>query len=86
VFRARTARDFQALTADASAVPLACREFSRAERLLIRFDVYGGAVPSAVLLNRAGQEDVRPARRGRRRRRLAPDRHGPSAPSPLVNT
>jgi hypothetical protein len=56
VFRARTARDFQALAADATAVPLAGREFSRSERLLIRFDVYGNALPSAVLLNRAGQK------------------------------
>ncbi len=56
VYRARTARDFQALAADAAAVPLAGREFSRSERLLIRFDVYGNALPSAVLLNRAGQK------------------------------
>jgi hypothetical protein len=56
VFRARTARDFQALARDANAVPLAGREFSRSERLLIRFDVYGNAIPSAVLLNRAGQK------------------------------
>ena len=56
VFRSRTARDFQALAADATAVPLAGREFSRSERLLIRFDVYGNALPSAVLLNRAGQK------------------------------
>ena len=56
VYRARTARDFQALAADASAVPLAGREFSRSERLLIRFDVYRSALPSAVLLNRAGQK------------------------------
>ena len=56
VFRARTARDFNALAGDAMAVPLAGREFSRAERLLIRFDIYGNALPSAVLLNRAGQK------------------------------
>jgi len=56
VYRARTARDVQALAADAAAVPLAGREFSRTERLLIRFDVYGSALPSAVLLNRAGQK------------------------------
>ncbi len=56
VFRARTARDFNALAADGLAVPLAGREFSRSERVLIRFDVYGNALPSAVLLNRAGQK------------------------------
>ena len=56
VYRARTARDVQALAADAMAIPLAGREFSRSERLLIRFDVYGSALPSAVLLNRAGQK------------------------------
>jgi hypothetical protein len=56
VYRARTARDFQAVAADAAAVPLAAREFSRTERLLIRFDVYGSALPSAVLLNRAGNK------------------------------
>jgi VWFA-related protein len=56
VYRARTARDVQALASDAMAVPLAGREFSRTERLLIRFDVYGSALPSAVLLNRAGHK------------------------------
>lgn len=58
VYRARTVREFQTLAADASAPPLAAREFSRTERLLIRFDVYaaGGeqVQPTAVLLNRAG--------------------------------
>ena len=56
VHRARTARDFQALAADAAAVPVAGREFSRTERLLIRFDVYASATPTAVLLNRGGQK------------------------------
>ena len=58
VFRARTARDYQALVADASALPSAAREFSRTERLLIRFDAYAAGSeqvqPTAVLLNRAG--------------------------------
>ena len=58
VFRARTARDFTAVVADASAVPTATREFSRTERLLIRFDAYGAGTerlePTAVLLNRSG--------------------------------
>jgi VWFA-related protein len=58
VFRARTMREYQTFAADAAATPNAAREFSRTERLLIRFDVYaaGGepAAPAAVLLNRAG--------------------------------
>jgi hypothetical protein len=41
VFRARTARDFTALLQNAAAVPAASREFSRTERLLVRFDAYG---------------------------------------------
>ena len=56
VHRARTARDVQMIVADAGAVPTVGREFSRTERLLIRFDVYGNATPSAVLLNRGGQK------------------------------
>ena len=68
VYRARTARDFKALMADATAVPVATREFSRTERLLIRFDVYGGATPTAVLMNRNGQKmsdvPVTPAKAG----------------------
>jgi hypothetical protein len=56
VHRARTAREMQQLTADAAAVPVAQREFSRTERLLIRFDVYGGGAASAALLNRNGQK------------------------------
>jgi VWFA-related protein len=60
VFRARTAREYQTLAADAAAVPIAVREFSRTERLLIRFDAYAPgneqAQPVAVLLNRAGQK------------------------------
>ena len=60
VYRARTARDFQALVSDTSAVPSASREFSRTERLLIRFDAYGAGseqpMVAATLLNRAGQK------------------------------
>lgn len=40
VLRARTAREFRARGAE-TAVPVASREFSRTERLLIRFRVYG---------------------------------------------
>ncbi len=58
VLRARNAREFRALEVEA-AVPVASREFSRTERLLIRFQAYGpaGAAPllTARLLNRAGQ-------------------------------
>jgi hypothetical protein len=46
--------DFRTIAADADATPAVSREFSRTERLLIRFDVYGNATPTAVLLNRAG--------------------------------
>ena len=58
VLRARNAREFRTLDAEA-AVPVASREFSRTERLLIRFQAYGpaGAAPpvvSARLLGRAG--------------------------------
>jgi VWFA-related protein len=58
VMRARNAREFRTLEAEA-AVPVASREFSRTERLLIRFQAYGpaGARPSlsAKLLSRTGQ-------------------------------
>jgi len=58
VLRARNAREFRTLDAD-GAVPVASREFSRTERLLIRFRAYGaeGAPPavSAKLLGRSGQ-------------------------------
>jgi hypothetical protein len=60
VFRARTARELQAFQADGNAVPVATREFSRTERLLLRFEAYapGGEQPqpTAALLNRAGQK------------------------------
>ena len=56
VFRARNALEFRTVSSDASAVPAVAREFSRTERLLIRFDVYGTASPTAVLLNRNGQK------------------------------
>ena len=42
VLRARNAREFRTLDAEA-AVPVASREFSRTERLLIRFQAYGPA-------------------------------------------
>jgi hypothetical protein len=57
VFRARTAREWQALAADPKAVPTITREFSRSERLLVRFNLYSpeAIVPTARLLNRAGE-------------------------------
>jgi hypothetical protein len=59
VYRARTARDFQQIKADPQAMPIATREFSRADRLLVRVPIYGpgGTVPmlGAHLLNRNGQ-------------------------------
>ncbi len=58
VFRARTVRDVQALAADPAAVPVPGRDFSRTERVIIRFDVHGTGTlpaPTAALLNRAGQ-------------------------------
>jgi hypothetical protein len=59
VFRARTPLDLQRLKADPQPVPAAARDFSRSERLLVRFAVYGpaGSTPTlkAQLLNRAGQ-------------------------------
>ena len=58
LYRARTARDVQAIRAAANATPAVAREFSRAERLLIQIDAYapGGVTPevTARLLNRAG--------------------------------
>ena len=60
VFSARTAREFRTLTSDPNAVPTPGREFSRTERLLIRFAAYGPAntVPAVTvhLLSRGGQE------------------------------
>lgn len=56
VHRARTVRDFQTIAADPAAVPAVAREFSRTERLLIRFEVYGNATPTAILMNRNGSK------------------------------
>jgi VWFA-related protein len=58
VFRARTAREMLLVRNNLDATPTATREFSRGERLLIRFDAYaaGGGRPeiTAKLLNRTG--------------------------------
>lgn len=57
LYRARTARDIQAMKAAATLVPVTNRSFSRIERLLVRFDVYGPgtAAPVLRLLNRNGE-------------------------------
>jgi VWFA-related protein len=59
VYRARTAREFQALGRDPDPIPTAVREFRRTDRLLIRFDATapGGPPDVAVrLLNRTGSK------------------------------
>jgi hypothetical protein len=61
--RARTPREFQAITRDPDPVPTALREFRRTDRLLIRFfaNVPGGSSSAEVatsLLNRVGQKMV----------------------------
>jgi hypothetical protein len=59
VLRARTARALRAIEADPNAVPVASREFSRTERLVLRVPVYvpdgAQAQVSARLLGRSGQ-------------------------------
>ncbi len=59
LFRARTVREYQQLKADPDAVPVATREFTRTDRLMIRVPAYGpGATAPALsvhILNRAGQ-------------------------------
>jgi hypothetical protein len=58
IYRARTAREMLLVRNNLDATPSATREFSRGDRLLIRFDAYaaGGARPevTAKLLNRTG--------------------------------
>jgi len=48
VFRARTARDVRELRDEPLAVPVASREFSRAEHLLIRVPAYGSTAPTVT--------------------------------------
>jgi hypothetical protein len=59
VYRARTAREALLVRNNVDALPTASRDFSRGERMLVRFDAYtaAGARPevTAKLLNRAGQ-------------------------------
>lgn len=53
LFRARTARDLQALVAAPTAQPTAARQFSRTEKLLLRVHVTG-AEPAIRLMSRTG--------------------------------
>jgi hypothetical protein len=59
VLRTRNALEFRTVDADPSATPVASREFSRAERLIIRFPTYAPAgdrqTVTARLLGRTGQ-------------------------------
>jgi VWFA-related protein len=58
LYRARTLPELRTITADANAIPAAGREFSRTERVLIRFSAYAPGTErpeaTAVLLNRGG--------------------------------
>jgi VWFA-related protein len=60
VYRVRTARDLLLLKKNLEAVPTPGREFSRAERIFVRFDAFApdGTAPevTAKLLNRGGQQ------------------------------
>lgn len=62
VLRARTAREYQAVTRDPDPVPTSLREFRRTDRLLIRFFAHApGGTPAEVaarVLNRVGQKMV----------------------------
>ena len=64
ILRARNAREFRAIDGQAAAVPVASREFSRTEHLLIRFRAYGSSgqppVVFATLLDRAGRDPSPP--------------------------
>jgi hypothetical protein len=59
VLRARTAREFHALEGDRDAPPVASREFSRTERLIIRVSGYAPGTErpaiSARVMSRLGQ-------------------------------
>jgi VWFA-related protein len=58
LYRARTLPELRTITADPNAIPAAGRDFSRTERVLIRFSAYGPGTErpeaTAVLLNRGG--------------------------------
>jgi hypothetical protein len=48
VMRARTAREYDTLAADPDATPVASRQFSRAERLLVRIPVFSAGEKPTV--------------------------------------
>ena len=60
VYRSRTAVELRNVATDAAALPATAREFSRTERLLIRFDVYAPGAerpePKAAILGRTGEK------------------------------
>ncbi len=59
VFRGRTLPEWQALAADAKAIPVSEREFRRTDRLLVRVGAQspgGTPVMTARMLNREGGE------------------------------
>jgi VWFA-related protein len=60
VYRVRTARELLLIKKDLEASPTPGRDFSRAERMFVRFDAFGagGTTPdvTAKLLNRGGQQ------------------------------
>jgi VWFA-related protein len=60
IYRARTQRDMQAVLIDPNAMPTATREFSRTERLVLRFNAYlpgaSSTTPTVELLNRDGKK------------------------------
>jgi len=60
IYRARTAREALQIRNDVDWMPAISREFSRGERMIIRFEAYasGGAAPEVTgkLLNRAGKQ------------------------------
>jgi VWFA-related protein len=62
VLRARTAKDMRALEANPDAVPVASRQFSRSEQLIIRVPVYepGGAPDMTARLVNASGQSMRP--------------------------
>jgi hypothetical protein len=58
ILRARNARERRSLDADPDAAPVASREFSRTERLVIRVPAYapdGSPTLTATLMSRAGK-------------------------------
>jgi VWFA-related protein len=62
IVRARTARDFRTLVAQADAAPTPARSFSRSERLLIRVPAYnpdGSSVTASVAVSNIKGETIR---------------------------